>query len=163
LSEALGGAKTGMGLLKAATLPFALALDVVMIALTAIITTIEVVIRSITWLVNALKTGGRWLTKIFGGSEDAIKSFNDTHDEMIDDIEDAYGHSIGDLMAEQYDTARDSLQQLLESQMNPTVIPQTIPIEINITIENMSSEMDLDTMTDEVSRKLAGKIEGAFR
>lgn len=163
LGEALGGAKTGMGLLKAATLPFALALDVVMLALTAILTVITKVISAITWLVNAFKTAGQWLTKIFGGSEDAINSFKDTHDDMIDDLKDTYDHSIGDIMAEQYDTARTALEQLMESQMNPTVIPQTIPIEISITIENMSSEIDLDTMTDEVSRKLAGKIEGVFR
>ncbi len=163
LSEALGGSKTAMGLLKGATIPFKIALQVVMIALGGIISMIETVIISITWLVNAFKRAGKWISSIFGDSKNSIQDFNDTHDSMIQDLEDAYGHSIGDLMAEQYDTARDSLEQLLESQMNPTVIPQTIPIEINITVENMSSEMDLDTMTDEVSRKLASKIEGAFR
>ena len=162
LSEALGGAKTGMGLLKAATLPFALALDVVMIALTAILTIITKVVSSITWLTNTLKGAGELLSGIFGGAENSMKSFNDTHNDMVDDIEDAYGRSIGDMMAEQYDTAKDALESLIEVQAMPTPISNQ-NITINMEFSGaISADMDLDSLTAEISRKLAAKIEGVY-
>ena len=73
------------------------------------------------------------------------------------------GDELGDLLRKQSD---DDLMNLIGvgGEFNqPATIHQTIPIEITINIENLSSEVDMDTLVDEMSRELANKIERVYR
>lgn len=162
LGEAISPLGTAMDFVKGMTIPFKLALEGVMVWLNIMLRVITALIDKLTWFVESLKTAKEWLGKVFGGGNKDIEEFQKTHNDLMSDLDNAYGQSIGDIMAQQFDIARESLEALIEVQKNPTIIPQTIPIDVQISIGNLSSDVDIDTLTSEVSRKLADRMEGVF-
>lgn len=49
----------------------------------------------------------------FGKANEGVSKFQDTHDDMMYGLEDAYGQSIGKDMAKQYGLAQDAMQSLI--------------------------------------------------
>ncbi len=127
---------------------------------------------------------------LFRGGKNKVKDFKDTHDDLMDGLNDAYGDSIGKDMKKQWGIAGAELKDLMQTYDDfgrhhrkvvadldepvggkviqnwadvntplPANVEQNIDITIEMNIETLSADTDIDVLVDEISRKLAEKIE----